>query len=103
MAREVMVLVICDRCGDRNGTAQERKGRNSAGQEASVDLCPPCATEVLAPFTALLDKTGRKDKRTRGPRPHVETQCVECPRVFGSYQGMIMHRVRTHGYTAAAA
>lgn len=98
MAREVMVVVVCDRCGDRTGSAVEQGGRNSTGTNVLVDLCPNCIAEVMAPYIEVLDKFGRKPVGTRRQRARVDTPCPECGQVFKSNQGMTMHRVRKHGY-----
>lgn len=98
MAREVLIVVVCDRCGDRSGSATEHVGRNTAGSEVTVDLCTACTAEVMAPLMAVMDKHGRRVKGTRKTRPYVDTPCVECGQAFGSFQGMTMHRVRKHGY-----
>lgn len=104
MAREVKIIVTCDRCaerGDRN-EGHPFKGTDSGGSTVTVDLCHTCYQEVMAPFVALLDAYGTTHKQVRRRKASPPTPCPECGRIFKTGQGTLMHRVRVHGYTSPA-
>ena len=105
MAREVRIVVWCDRCLERGDhtEAAGRTGMNSNGATVMVDLCDECYHEVTAPFVALLDAYGTTQKQTRKRKPSEPVPCPECGRVFKTGQGTVMHRVRAHGYTSPGA
>jgi uncharacterized C2H2 Zn-finger protein len=103
MARELIALIRCDRCGNEIDVGDPASLKPMTitmdNRTADVDLCADCDDKVQA---GLAFVKWRKAKRNGQPTARTvvvgEFPCTyaRCDRTFDTQQGLSMHITRTH-------